>query len=52
VEIPTWVECDIKNKEGHDLTPLEQFIYDQEPGELNEDEEWREQLQAVVDSLR
>jgi hypothetical protein len=52
VVIPTWVECDIKKEEGHDLTPLEQFIYDQEPVVPTQEEKFRDQLQAVVDSLR
>lgn len=48
--IPTWTECCEKSDEDMALTPLERFIFDNEPTAPN-DVEWRKQLADVVKSL-
>ena len=48
--IPEYIDCARKVDNEEELTPLERFIYAQEPAG-DHDIEFREQLQAVVDSL-
>jgi len=56
-EIPTWGECFHKIEleriipERVIIDPIEIFIYDNEPFELNKKKDFRYQLQAVVEFL-
>lgn len=45
--LPTWLDCELAVDEKR-ATALEQFIYDNEPGDSSDAQLWRKQLSAVV----
>lgn len=47
MNLPTWSDCDAAEM---GMDPLQQFIYDHEPGSPH-DVAWREQLSAAIDFL-
>jgi hypothetical protein len=49
-ELPTWFDVGVAKDNGDDLTPLEQFIHEQEPAGLP-GEQFREQLLAVINDI-
>lgn len=46
--IPTWSETVARVTEG-DATPLDRFVYHNEPTGGDQELEWREQLQDMLD---
>lgn len=49
IVIPTWQEATLPAK--HERTALERFIYENEPGGLVETENFRKDLQAVLQGM-
>ena len=47
-ELPHWDEISAKMKRGEELTPLELFVYDNEPA--GDEDIWRDQLAAALAS--
>ena len=45
--VPDWDECMEKHDAGEQLSALERFVFDWEPAG-RKDDEWREQLAAVI----
>jgi len=46
--LPTWSETSMKHDEGIELTPLERFIYDNEPAGRDSEAEFRKQLSDML----
>lgn len=49
-DLPTWKSCREAVTQGH-ATPLEEFIYEDEPADHEDVEEWRKRLLKLVNSL-
>lgn len=49
-KLPTQYEilCKIEENEDYKLTPLEEFVYDEEPQKANEREYWRQNLKKAI----
>ena len=48
-ELPIWAACSAKINANEDLSPLEQFIHDNEPAEPDDTAIFRTGLQALLD---
>ena len=48
IKIPLWVDCEKKIQEGI-ATPLEKFVYDQEPMGKHSEKTFREGLAKVIE---
>lgn len=46
--LPLWEDCAEKDKVGGTLTPIEQFVFEYEPGGMVEETSWRYLLAAVL----
>ena len=51
MKIPTWEECAQRIVSDEPLSPLQEFIHEQEPLFGGGNVIWRQQLQAAVDFL-
>jgi hypothetical protein len=51
MDIPEWDECYAKAQRKLDLTPLEEFVYNEEPFAPT-DTSWRIGLQRLVDFVQ
>jgi hypothetical protein len=46
--LPAWYEVSVKRDEGIELTPLELFIYENEPAGRGQEKEFRQQLSDAL----
>lgn len=52
IEIPAWDYCDKKSNADCPLTKLEQFVYDWQPNNPIDAEEWRHEIKALLQETR
>lgn len=49
MKVPSWLECSTKIDDGIAVTPLEKFVFNNEPAGTRHEALFRKQLQDVLD---